>query len=328
VESLIKAGAFDSTPHHRAQLIEIFESIMDDAANKRRSNVAGQMSLFDMGFAPPAESISMYNVPEVPPFELKYRLSIEREMTGVYISGHPLDEVADLLRSGFTTVSDVQEMAATDDGVAYDGIQVSMAGILTAARGKMTRKGQMMGLFELEDLTGQIEGMVFPKLYDRYAFMLETDTMVIIEGRLNFREEETPKLIAETIRPLDRQNAQTKTKPPKQAMAEVRGQAQMNQRAREERQKAAEASKQPRMTDAQLARQSAKKLYVLLPSRKEMEQVKEIAGRHPGDVPVYMKIQDEGIALLLSRDHWCDGCEGVLEAFRALCGDEGVVVRG
>lgn len=328
VESLIKAGAFDSTPHHRNQLIQIFESIMDDAANKRRSNVAGQMSLFDIGIAPASDTINMYNVPEVPPFPLKYRLSMEREMTGVYISGHPLDEVADLLRNGFTTVSDVQEMAAQDDGVAYDGIQVSMGGILTAARGKMTRKGQMMGIFELEDLTGQIEGLVFPKLYDRYAFMLETDTMVIIEGRLNFREEETPKLIVETMRPLDRQNAQTKTKPPKEAMAEVRGQAQMNQRAREERQKAAEASAQPRMTDAQLAKQSPKKLYVLLPTRKEMKEVKDITSLYPGSIPVYMKIQSEGIALLLSREHWCDASESVLEEFRALCGNDGVVLRG
>ena len=327
VESLIKAGAFDSTPHHRAQLIEIFETIMDDAANKRRSNVAGQMSLFDMGFAPAAETFSMYNVPEVPPFPLKYRLSIEREMTGVYISGHPLDEVADLLRTGFTTVSDVQEMAAQDDGLAYDGIQVSMGGILTAARGKTTRKGQLMGIFELEDLTGQIEGLVFPKLYERYAFMLETDTMVIIEGRLNFREEEDPKLIVETIRPLDRQNAQTRTKPPKEAMAEARGQAQQNQRVREERQRAAEASRQPRMTDAQLAKQAPRKLYVLLPTRQEMEQVKDIAVRYPGAMPVYMKIQSEGIALLLSREYWCEESEDALEELRSLFGSDGVVMR-
>jgi len=327
VESLIKAGAFDSTPHHRNQLIQVFESVMDDIANKRRSNVAGQMSLFDIGIAPSNDSISLYNMPEVPRFPLKYRLSMEREMTGVYISGHPLDEVADLLRTGFTTVADVQELASQDDGVAYDGMQVTMGGILTSARNKMTRKGQMMGLFELEDLTGQIEGLVFPKLFDRYAFMLETDAMVIIDGRLNFREEEDPKLIVETIRPLDRQNAQTHAKNPKEAIAEARGQAQMNQRAKEERQKAAEESRQPRLTDAQLAKQSPRKLYVLLPSRKEMKDVKSITALYPGSVPVYMKIQDEGIALLLSRDSWCDASESILEEFRALCGNDGVVLR-
>ena len=321
VESLIKAGAFDSTPHHRNQLIQIFESTMDDIANKRRSNVAGQMSLFDIGLAPDKEVFGMYNMPEVPPFPLSYRLSMEREMTGVYISGHPLDDVADLLRNGFTTVSDVQEMASQDDGVAYDGIQVSMGGILASTRNKMTRKGQMMGMFELEDLTGTIEGLVFPKLYDRYSFMLETDAMVIIEGRLNFREEEEPKLIVETIRPLDRQNAQLRTKSPKEAM-------QMTQRVRDERKKAAEDSSQPRISDAQLAKQSPRKLYVLIPSRKDLKEVKEICAAYTGAIPVYVKIQDEGIALLMTRDLWADGSESILEEFRALCGNDGVVLRG
>ncbi len=327
VESLIRAGAFDSMPHHRNQLIEIFETVMDDAASKRRSNVAGQMSLFDIGITPPSDTFNLYNVPEVPPFELKQRLSMEREMTGVYISGHPLDEVADLLRTGFTTVADVQEMASQEEGLAYDGIQVSMAGILTSARGKMTRKGQMMGVFELEDLTGQIEGLVFPKLYDRFSFLLETDAMVIVEGRLTFREEEDPKLIAQAIRPLNRENALTRTRSPKDAMAGAHDQAQQNQRVREERQKAAGEAAQPALTDAQLAKQSPKKIYLLLPSRGGMEPVKQISCMYPGKIPVYMKLQDEGIALLLSSEYWCDGCGEVLGRFRELFGQDGVVVR-
>jgi len=328
VESLIKAGAFDSTPHHRNQLIQIFESTMDDIANKRRTNVAGQMSLFDIGIAPDTSVMGMYNMPEVPPFPLKYRLSMEREMTGVYISGHPLDEVADLLRTGFTTVADVQEMAQQDDGLPFDGVQATMAGILTSARNKMTRKGQMMGIFELEDLTGQIEGLVFPKLFDRYAFMLEADALVIVEGRLNFREEEDPKLIVDTIRPLDRQNVQIRTKVPKDAMAEARGQVQLNQRVKQERQKAAEEAKKPRMSDAQQAKQSPRKLYLLISSRREMEEIKQICSGSAGDIPVYVKIQDEGIALLMSREFWVDGSDHALEKFRSLCGEEGVVSRG
>ena len=157
--------------------------------------------------------------------------------------------------------------------------------------------------------------------------MTENDSMVIVEGRLNFREEEDPKLIVESIRPLDRQNAQMKTKAPKEAMAEARGQAQITQRVREERQKAAVASAQPRMTDAQLAKQSPHKIYVLLPTRQEMEKVKEITGRHSGATPVYMKIQAEGIALLLSHEHWCDGGDAALQELRGLFGDDGVVVR-
>ena len=111
-------------------------------------------------------------------------------------------------------------------------------------------------------------------------------------------------------------------------LAEARGQAQMTQRVREERQKAAEAAQQFHLTDAQLAKQSPKKLYVLLPTRKEMEQVKAIASQYPGGYPVYMKIQDEGIALLLSRDYWFDGTEEPLEKLCALFGKDGVVYKG
>ena len=336
VESLIKAGAFDSTPHHRNQLIQIFESSMDDIANKRRTNVAGQMSLFDIGMPPDTDVMGMYNMPDVPPFPLKYRLSMEREMTGVYISGHPLDEVADLLCTGFTTVADVQEMALTDDGLPYDGVQVTMGGILTSARNKMTRKGQMMGMFELEDLTGQIEGLVFPKLYDRYAFMLEADTMVIIEGRLNFREEEEPKLIVDSIRPLDKQNAQLRTKNAKDVMSEARGQAQMNQRVKQERQQAAQdsasskkpAPPQPHLSDAQLAKQSPRKLYLRIPDRSHMDTIKELCQTSPGNVPVYVKIQSEGIALLMSHDYWVDASTDLLDAFCSLCNEDGVVLKG
>ncbi len=320
VESLIRAGAFDSTPHHRNQLIEVFESVMDDISNKRRSNVAGQMSLFDIGIAPSDDKINLYNMPEVEPFPLKVRLSMEREMTGVYISGHPLDEVADLLQKGFTTVSDVQEMHAQDDGVAYDGMQVTMGGILTSARGKMTRKGQMMGMFELEDLTGQVEGLVFPKLYDRYAFMLQTDTMVIIEGRLNFREEEEPKLIADTIRPLDKNNAQVRTRTAKETISD-------QQRAKEERRKAAEDASKPKLSDAQLAKQSPRKLYLRVDSRASLDAIKKLGASHRGEVPVYVKIQDEGIALLMSREFWADGSEDALNAFCAICGADGVVLK-
>ncbi|MBR6572042.1 MAG: hypothetical protein IKK75_16465, partial [Clostridia bacterium] len=177
-------------------------------------------------------------------------------------------------------------------------------------------------------LTGQIEGMVFPKLFDRYAFMLQTDAMVIIEGRLNFREEEEPKLIVDVIRPLDRQNAQLKTKAPKDAMAEARGQAALNQRAKEERHKAAEDAKKPRLSDAQLAKQSPRKLYLLISSRAEMERVKQLCSGSTGDIPVYVKIQDEGIALLMSREYWFSGDQAALEPFRALCGDDGVVLKG
>ena len=323
VESLIKAGAYDSPGHNRAQLLQVYEALMDDTAQKRRNNVAGQMSLFDMGLGAGESTFVMPNVPEQPRNVL---LNMEREMTGVYITGHPLDEVADLLRTGFTTVADVQEMAESEDGgAAYDGVQVSMAGILTMAKGKITRKGAMMGLFTLEDLTGQIEGLVFPKVYEKCALLLEVDELIIAEGKLSLREEEEPKLLVDSVRRLDRHSAATHVKPVKEAAQEARADA---QRARQARQEAAMAASQSKLTDAQLAKQAAQKLYLLLPTRADMPFVKERCAAHPGSVPVYVKLQDEGIALLLAREHWCAASDSLLTAFRARYGESGVVLKG
>ena len=244
-------------------------------------------------------------------------------MTGVYITGHPLDEVADLLRTGFTTVADVNEMAESEGGgMAYDGVQVSMAGILAQARGRLTKKGVMMGTAELEDLTGQIEALLFPKVYEKYQFLMQADEMVILEGRLSFREDEDPKLLVDTVRPLDRRNAQTHIKPVRQAMKEAQDD---QERARQARREAAQA--EPKLTDAQLAKQAEKKLYLLLPDRSTAQRVKDVCAAHPGQVPVYVKIQNEGVVLLLSREHWCDADTELLAALRGWYGENAVVLR-
>ena len=107
LESLIKAGAFDSLGLNRAQLLSVYERAMEDSAQKRKANIAGQVSLFDMGMGLGTGGDQDMEAPPIPEHPLKVLLSMEKEMTGVYISGHPLDEVAQVLQSGFTTAQDV-----------------------------------------------------------------------------------------------------------------------------------------------------------------------------------------------------------------------------
>ena len=324
VESLIKAGAFDDLDYNRQQLLFVYEPLMDDTAQKRRSNVAGQLSLFDMDMGMGQAANSMYEAPDMPEFPLKVLLSMEREMTGVYITGHPLDEVADLLRGAFTTVADIQEMADGEGGGAgYDGLPASMAGILTAAKSRVTKKGALMGLLTLEDLTGQVEALVFPKAYDKVSTFLNVDELVILEGKLSFREDEDPKLLVDNVRRLDRASAKSHLKPLRETQKETETDRRL---AREARQRAAEEAQQ-KLTDAQLAKQAQKKLYLLLPNRMDLQDVKNWCSDHPGEIPVYVKIQNEGIALLLSREFWCDGAPGLLQGFRAMFGNDGVVLR-
>lgn len=204
MESLIKAGALDGMGHNRAELLSVYEQLMDDAAQKKRQNLTGQLSLFDLAAPAAARPSPPSASPPLPEHPRKVLLSMEKEMTGVYITGHPLDEVRDLLGSGFTTVAEVLEDADSESkGQEYDGLSVSMAGILTQCRGKVTKKGSMMGFLVLEDLTGSIEGLVFPKVYEKYAPMLSTDSLVVVDGKLSFREEEEPKLLVDAVRPLN-----------------------------------------------------------------------------------------------------------------------------
>ena len=315
VESLIKAGALDGMGHNRAELLSVYEQLMDDAAQKKRQNLTGQLSLFDLagpdgGSAPQPP----FRIPSLPEHPRKVLLSMEKEMTGVYITGHPLDEVRDLLGSGFTTVAQVMEDADSESrGQEYDGLSVSMAGILTQCRGKVTKKGSMMGFLVLEDLTGSIEGLVFPKVYEKYAPMLSSDSLVVVDGKLSFREDEEPKLLVDAVRPLNAANAAIKAASPEKAVPTSRGRA--------------DAPARP-LSAPKLAAQSQRKLYLLADTRARMEEIKSLCQSHPGPVPVTVKIQDEGIAFLLDESYWCDGGEELLSVFRSLFGAGGVVMKG
>ena len=207
VESLIKAGAFDSSGYNRAQHLSVFERVLDDAAKKHKNNLSGQVCLFDM--MSPQDCVSGVTVPDMPEHSRNALLNMEKEITGVYITGHPLDQVAGLLSKGFTTTADVAAMAENEDhGMDRDGETVTMAGILALAKSRVTKKGSMMGILTLEDLTGQIEGLVFPKVYEKVSNQLVADQLVIIGGKLSFREDEEPKLLVDTVQPLTRQTAE------------------------------------------------------------------------------------------------------------------------
>ena len=315
VESLIKAGALDGLGHNRAELLSIYEQLMDDAAQKKRQNLTGQLSLFDLagpdgGSAPQPP----FRIPSLPEHPRKALLSMEKEMTGVYITGHPLDEVRDLLGSGFTTVAQVMEDADSESrGQEYDGLSVSMAGILTQCRGKVTKKGSMMGFLVLEDLTGSIEGLVFPKVYEKYAPMLSADSLVVADGKLSFREDEEPKLLVDAVRPLNAANAAIRAAAPEKAAPAGRSREGASARS---------------LSAPKLAAQSRQKLYLLADTRARMEEIKSLCRSHPGSVPVTVKIQDEGIAFLLDEGYWCDGGEELLSIFRSLFGAGGVVMKG
>lgn len=276
VESLIMAGCFDHMGATRLQCMRVFDQALEANSAKRRQNVVGQISLFDMG--QPTADLAIEDIyPDVGEYPYKQLLSMEKEMTGVYVSGHPLDEYRKELEALEINTAWVAELKERPDaGIDEDGRQVVMGGILTALRPKATKKGAMMGFITLEDLTGQIECLLFPRIFERYNKLLELDMPVLLTGHLSVREEEDTKLLVDVVEPL------VQLPPPEEPMSDI-----------------------------ERAKRSPVKLYLRM-QRSQMDEVKEVLQRQPGKVPVYMNFPDEGITLLAPRDWWCEDAEDML----------------
>lgn len=314
VESLIKAGAFDGMGGNRPQLMAVFESAMDANSSLRKQTVDGQISLFDMAFGGAPLVQENHTLPNLPDYPLRQRLALEKEIAGVYITGHPLDDYRDVLGKLPFSTADLDGLEEREDrGLSLDGQIVDMGGILTEVKGKATKKGAYMGFITLEDLTGQIECLVFPKVYERYQGMMAVDDLVVLHGRLSIREEEAPKLLVEKLIPLEAWH------PEESAPAVPMGQS----TARPVPPPKRHTSEAPKLTDAQAAAKAPRKLYLRL-NRPQMDAASSTLSLYPGSVPVYLHLPAEKMTLLAPKTGWCDASDGCLNRLNALLGAENV----
>ncbi|MBE3101049.1 MAG: DNA polymerase III subunit alpha, partial [Firmicutes bacterium] len=208
VESLIKCGAFDSFNVYRSQLVAVYEKVLDGVAQDRKRNISGQLSLFGNQSPIVSKDFSLDTLPDMKEYPTKLLLSMEKEMVGVYISGHPLDEYKDSME-GYHTTLDIQNLHQTDETDIIslptdlaDGSPVTLGGIIIDKKVKYTKNNNMMAFISLEDLYGVIEVIVFPTVYTRYASLLDIDKTVIIRGRISMREDEEPKIICNEAAPM------------------------------------------------------------------------------------------------------------------------------
>ena len=314
VESLIKAGAFDGMGGNRPQLLAVFESAMDANSSLRKQTVDGQISLFDMAFGGAPLVQENHTLPNLPDYPLRQRLALEKEIAGVYITGHPLDDYRDVLGKLPFSTADLDGLEEREDrGLSLDGQIVDMGGILTEVKGKATKNGAYMGFITLEDLTGQIECLVFPKVYERYQGMMAVDDLVVLHGRLSIREEEAPKLLVEKLIPLEAWH------PEESAPAAPMGQS----TARPVPPPKRHTSEAPKLTDAQAAAKAPRKLYLRL-NRPQMDAASSTLSLYPGSVPVYLHLPAEKMTLLAPKTGWCDASDGCLNRLNALLGAENV----
>lgn len=240
IEALIKSGAFDGFPTHRAQLLAVYEQMLEQKAAKNRANLEGQMDMFSAGGGSMSGTTGIV-YPNVRRFSTREMLLQEREASGMFFSGQLLDEYSACVES-LSPMSAVQLAPPTDDAEdentdipdredaqtpLVDKTRVKVAGIVTGVTIKTTKNEEKMAFFQLEDSTGTIECIVFPRLYTQVASLLATDQALYVEGNLSVREDESNKVLASSvaalvensrftppIKPAPRPNTAPKVTPP------------------------------------------------------------------------------------------------------------------
>ncbi len=199
VESFIKAGVFDSLGGLRRQYMYIYEDVMDAVNSKKKNTMAGQMSLFDMM---DDEERSEYKpkLPNVGEYDNETLLAYEKEVLGIYVSGHPLDEYEEKWKKNITNLT-TDFMADEETGLyrAEDGSQAVVGGLIESITVKITKNGKQMAFVTLEDRMGSVEVIVFPDRYEKYRDYLTEDAKVFIKGKVQLEDDKDGKLICDRI---------------------------------------------------------------------------------------------------------------------------------
>ena len=304
LESMIQAGAFDSMGFHRSQMLAVYERVVDAVANERRKNVEGQLDLFGMGVENVQdEEIAMPNLPEMGKKEL---LALEKQTTGLYLSGHPMDAYESLAkRANAAKIRAIADdlMPDAEQPKYKDGMYVNLACVVSAVKLKSTKSGSMMAYATVEDMTGMMELVVFPNALQQFGMYLKEDEAVLINGRIDAREDEAPKLIVQSAAPLSEESVSTL--------------------------ESKELAKKPTLTGQQALAKAGQRLYLRLPelSGKQFEQVKRFLAKQPGEIPVVLCLTSGGKPRLAPRSLWCAGNLQLMQNLRFLLGNENVILK-
>lgn len=203
LENLIKAGALDSLPGTRRQKILMYAQVIEYANQERKRTMTGQMSLFDLVEEEDKKQFEV-SYPDVEDFSKEEQLAFEKEVLGIYVSGHPMEEVEDLWRKKISnTTADFLYQEETGAAAVQDGAKAVIGGIIAGKTVKTTKTNSMMAFLTIEDMLGSVETIVFPRDYEKNRQLLELDKKVLIKGRISAEEEKDAKLILEEITSFD-----------------------------------------------------------------------------------------------------------------------------
>ena len=285
VENLIKCGALDCLKLRRSQMLAVYESVLGWISNRNKRNLTGQVSLFD-AFTQ-EETAMTVQIPDIPELPLHELLSYEKETTGLYISGHPMDQYRQALR-GTSAIPIARILGEESD--CKDGQIVTVAGIIQAVTTKTTRNNSMMAYVTIEDDTGDLETLVFSTVLSRFESLLVPGAAVALEGRVSVRDEKATQLVVNSVTEMDQFTAK-RSKP------------------------------LPRLNRVS----PCGKLYLKLSSEADpaYRKTKAILNMFPGSIPVVLYFADTGVR----RGTTCLPEAAMLEELRSLLGDSCVVEK-
>ena len=277
VESLIRAGAFDGLEPSRRGMLESVESILKSIENDQRHNLDGQIDLFGLMSGGEAQA-DEYKVPPMAEYTAGELLQMEKEVSGLYLSGHPLDAYrAEIAKVSTCTVAQL----SGEEAKTLDNQMVTLICTVVKNKVQTTRANQLMSFTTIEDLTGAIEMLVFPKTYAECRAWLQENAVVVVQGRVSYKEDEGTRLLAEGVRPIDGYD-------PDHTFGENRAIAAGEQRRA-----------QPRVTA----------LWLLVPSMQsvQMRQVENLLRNiFDGPTPVYFKFEDTGQRMRAPQSLWAN----------------------
>ena len=213
LESLIKCGVFDSLGVTRSSLMACYETILETEHGKARNNISGQLDLFSFGFETSTTS-SVFEYPDIPEYSLRELLLLEKESSGMYFSGHMMDNYS--MHAESLKVDKISSVLPTDEGEGTrkyeDRATVKLAGIITDKKTKVIKNGDTMAFLKLEDKYGEVEVIVFAKQYSAFASELFVENAVFVEGSVSYEDGDEVRILLSGIRPLTN-NAEFKNVP-------------------------------------------------------------------------------------------------------------------
>ena len=290
VENLIRSGAFDSLGARRSQLIAVYERVLDAIASRRRQNVEGQLDIFGMASGSAGDgNNSEIELPDIPEYTATERMYMEKETTGLYLSGHPMNDYReDARKAGGSSIHAILEDFSSEGGPYKfkDGQNITVAGIITSSKTRTTKNNTLMAYVMVEDELASIELLCFSRVIEQYSNYMQVNTPVLVKGRLSVRDEKPPQIMCDSIYPLNHGK---------------------------------ENGEEP------IPKKKSTTIYLKFPSieSQAFQHIKLVMTMFEGTTPVKMRIADTGKLL----GTYCLNHPALIDECREWLGDQNVVVK-